>query len=248
MQYNSEANHNDIVTLSEKLSKSNSSSFKILDKTLYANIALKIIWGWIFEAYNGWHYDDTNQTDIPEATGTLNANETFITLPIDSAHLLGVAYKDTAGNWNKLKPITIEQIEDMGYAENNFMSTAGNPQYYRPLANGFRTYPAPNFTQAASWGIWFSRDMVSFTITDTTAVPGFPSEFHEAVPTYMALQQAKLNAPTLVLGLQKDWDGNEDVTGKEGGFKLRIKSFYGNRFRQLFPPRMRSGDAVRDYL
>lgn len=247
MQYNSETNNQDLCSLADDLAKSNTSSFPIKKKTLYANMALREIWSWIFEAYGGWHYDDTNNTDEPEATATLTADQRQVTLPIDSAHLLGVAYKDTSGSWHRIKPITLEQIQDQA-AESEFMKTSGNPEYYRPVANGFVLYPASNFTQASSLRIYISRDISAFLVTDTTKVPGFPSEFHEAVGVYMALRYAKINSLKSATTLQESWDGNEMESGREGGFKLRIKSFYGNRFRQLFPPRMRTGDPVREYI
>ncbi len=247
MQYNGETNNQDICSLADDLADSNSSSFPIKNKTRFANMGMREIWGWIWEAYNGWFYDDSNNTDLPEATATLTADQRQITLPIDSAHLAGVEYKDTSGTWHPVKPITLEQIKDRGYSETEFMKTSGNPTYYRPLANGFILYPPANFTQAASLKVYISRDISTFAITDTTKVPGFPSEFHEAVAVFIALHYKSL-APKKLLRLQNQWDGNEAQSGREGGFKTRIKSFYGSRFRQLFPPRMRTGDPVREYM
>lgn len=247
MQYNGETNNQDIVSLADDLAKSNSSSFPIKKKTLYANMGMREIWGWIFEAYGGWHYDDLNNTTEPEATTTLTADQRQITLPLDSAHLMGVAYKDTSGSWHRIFPITLEKIQEQA-AESEFMKTSGNPLYYRPVSNGFILYPAANFTQAASLKIYISRDISAFLITDTTKEPGFASEFHEAVPTFMALRYAKINSLKSATDLQELWDGNESKTGREGGYKSRVKSFFGNRFRQLFPQRMRTGDPVRDYI
>lgn len=247
MQFNGEATNQDLCSLSEKLSKTNSSSFSIKDKVLYANMGLREIWSWIFDAYGGWHYDDLNNTTEPEATTSLNANQVQYTLPLDSAHLMGMAYKDTSGAWHRILPITLEQIQEK-CAESEFMNIAGNPEFYRPLADGFKIYPSSSFTQSASLKIYISRDVSTFITTDTIKAPGFASEFHEAIAVYMALKVSKINKLPQLKELKIDWDGNEDETGKEGGFKLRIKSFYGNRFRQLFPPRMRTGDPVRNYL
>lgn len=248
MQYNGEANNQDICSLADLKAKSNPSSFPISKKTLYANEGERIIWSFIMEAYGGWSFDDNNNTDLPEATTVINASETFVPLPIDSAHILGISYKDQSGTWHPLKPITLEQIQDRGRSESEFMNVPGTPEYYRPVANGFKPYPAANFTQAASWGIWITRDISAFAVTDTTKKPGFDSEFHEGLALYMALQHCKINTLPQATSLQTDWDGNEDLTGREGGFKLRIKSYYGNKFRQLFPPRFRQRDSVRDYM
>lgn len=247
MQFNSETNGQDICTLADTLAKSNSKSFPIKKKVLYANMGLREIWGLIFEAYGGWHYDDSNQTDEPEATTILRADEQQVTLPLDSAHLMGVAYKDQSGSWHPLIPITIEQIQDRGYAESEFMNTSGNPQFYRPVADGFKMYPAANFTQNDSIKAWFSRDISTFSITDTNKVPGFPQEFHEGLAIYMAMQHTQTNTLPQAGGVLKG-GFRTGLVAKWGDFSARITSFYGNRFRQLFPPRIRHSDVVRDYI
>lgn len=245
MQYNSEANNQDLCSTADYLADSNSSSYPIIQKTIFANISLREIWSWIFEAYGGWHFDDSNNTDLPEATTSLVQDQVEYTLPTDSAHLMGMAYKDTSGSWHRIDPITLEKIQEIS-AESEFMKTSGNPTYYRPIANGFKLYPAANFAQASSLKIYISRDISGFAITDTTKTPGIPSEFHEAVAVGMALGYKGLNEKKR-RQLKIRWDGNEDETGREGGFKLRIKTFYGNRFRQMFPPRLRTGDPAREY-
>lgn len=247
MQYNSHATNQDLCSLADEMAKSNSTSFTIKNKTLYANMGMREIWSWIFEVYGGWHYDDSNNTDLPEATTDLIENQKQYTLPIDSAHLLGVAYKDEAGNWSQLIPITLEEIQERS-AEDEFEKTSGNPTFYRPIANGFKIYPAANFNQAASLKINVSRDISAFATTDTTKVPGFVSEFHEAVATFMALKHCKINSKPQYPGLQVDWDGDEFRTGREGGFKARIKKFYANRFRQMYPPAFnRTQDLIKDF-
>ena len=247
MIYNGETNNQDICSLADDMAKSNPTSFPIKIKTLYANMGVREIWSWIFESYGGWQYDDSNYTDLPEATTELIANQKQYSLPIESAHLMGVAYKDESGTWHQLKPITLEKIQEYG-AEDEFENTTGNPEWYRPLSNGFKVYPAANFSQDASIKVNVSRDISGFVVGDTTKTPGFVSTFHEAVPTFMAMKHCKINSKPQYPGLQRDWDGDEDRTGKEGGFKLRIKTFYGNQFRQMFPPTFNRPDIVQDYI
>lgn len=247
MQYNSNTNNQDLCSLADLMAKSNSTSFPIKEKTIYANMGMREIWSWIFESYGGWHYDDSNYTDLPEATTELIANQKQYSLPIESAHLLGVAFKDASGVWTQLKPITLEKIQEYG-AEDEFENIAGNPQYYRPISNGFKVYPAANFSQDDSIKINVSRDISVFEITDTTKTPGFVATFHEAIATFMALKHCKINSKPQYPGLQLDWDGDEARTGREGGFKLRIKTFYGNQFRQMFPPAFNRPDIIEDYI
>lgn len=244
MQYSGNSTSLDIVTLAEKKSLSNSVSFPILDKTLYANEGSKIIWSWIHEAYGGWSFDDLNQTDFPESTTTLTANQSDYALPVDAEFVKGVSIKNNGSSvWYPLSPVTLEQMQDHNFSESQFLSTASQPKYYRMIGNSIKLYPASNYTQAASLKLFYDRDLLLFSTTDTTKVPGWATAFHEALATYMALQYAKINATPQLLQLQKDWDGNEDVTGREGGYKKAIKNYYSRRFAEMFPPRI----TVRDY-
>jgi hypothetical protein len=236
MQYNSHSTNQDIVTMAEKLTKTNSVSFPIEDKTLYANEGSRIIWSWIHESYGGWLYDDKNNTDLPEATTTLVSGQSDYTLPTDASVVVGVSYKDTGGNWHKLSPVTIEQIQDGG-SEEEFYNTDGMPVAYRPLGNVIKIYPAANFTQTASLKLYYNRDISAFTTTDTTKTPGFDSAYHEAVPTYMALQYARINQLPNKADLELQW----------AQYESRIKKDFARRFAELFPPRITTRDAVEEY-
>lgn len=247
MQFNSNSTEQDIVSMTHDLVKSNSVTFPLKKMVLYANQAVRIVNSWIHEAYGGWIYDDSNQTDLPEATTNLVSGQSDYTLPIDASALLGVSVKDTAGNWRKLAPVTLEQIQDSGVAESDFYTTDSQPMFYRPLGNTFRIYPAPDYSQSASLKIHETRDISVFATTDTTKTPGFDSRYHEAVPTFMALQYAKINSLPNLKDLKNAWDGDEDSTGREGGYKKMIKSDFSRRFAELFPARIRVYDATRDY-
>lgn len=237
MQYNSHSTGQDIVTMAEKKCQANSVSFPIAEKTLYANEGSKIIWSWIHEAYGGWAFDDSNNTDFPESTGTINSNQTDYAIPTDTNFVKGVSIKTTGNVWQKLEPITLEQIEDMGMSEAQFMSTASQPMYYRLLANSVKLYPAPNYTQSASIKIYYDRDITLFSTTDTTKTPGWATPYHEALPTFMALQFAKTNSLGQTKGLQEDWSN----------YEKRIKSDYSRRFAEMFPGRITVRDTVREY-
>lgn len=243
MQYNSNATGQDIVTMAEKKSLSNSVSFPIAEKTLYANEGSKIIWGWIHAAYGGWAFDDSNQTDFPEATTQLTSGQVDYLLPVDNDLIKGVSIKNQGNVWYDLEPITLEEIQDMGFSEAQFMNVASTPTYYRLIGNSVKIYPAANYTQSASLKIWEDREILLFTTTDTTKYPGWIAAFHEALATYMALQYAGNNTTPQLIKLQREWDGNEASTGKEGGYKKAIKSYYSRRFAEMFPPRI----TVRDY-
>ena len=237
MQYNSHATSQDIVTMAEKKCQANSVSFPIAEKTLYANEGSKIIWSWIHEAYGGWAFDDSNNTDFPESTGTINASQTDYAIPTDTNFVKGVSIKTTGNVWQKLEPITLEQIEDMGMSEAQFMNVASQPMYYRLLGNSIKLYPAPSYTQSSSIKIYYDRDITLFSTTDTTKTPGWATAYHEALATYMALCYAKTNQLGQAKTLQDDWFN----------YEKRIKSDYSRRFQEMFPGRITTRDSVREF-
>lgn len=246
LQYNSQSDGQDICTHSDNLVKTDSTSFPLTVKTQYANEALRIIWQDIFYSYGGWIYDDTNLTDLPEATTNLVSGQQFYSLPLDSDSLMGVEFQNVGGTWITLVPVTLEKIKQEGYAESEFYKTSSTPMFYRPVANGFKLYPPSSVSQSASLRIHINRDVSSFVSTDTTKVPGFDAPFHYGVPIYIGLKFAQVNGLSIAggtlrggykTGLYSDWFE----------FRENLKKHYSERFRQMFPPRMRVIDATRDF-
>lgn len=249
MIFNGDSDNQDLCTLADKLVKTDDTDFPLTEKAMYANMGMREIISWILSVYGGWVPDDSNNTDLPAWTTGLVANQTDYTLP-DIIDLFGVSYKIQGGSsWTKLKKITLEEIKDMGYSEAEFQRIAGNPIYYRPVANAIKIYPAANFTQSASLLIEASRDIVPFTSASTDTAPGIVASCHEAVGVFMALMFAKINSLDQEVGLQRMWDGNEEVTKIEGGFKKKIKAIYQARYREHFPGGIRHrNDPVQEYL
>lgn len=250
MIFNGDADDQDICTLADKFVKTDDTDFPLKEKATYANMAVREILSWIISVYGGWIMDDyNNTTNLPSATTDINADQTNYTLP-EIIDLMGLSFKNQGSvSWTKLKPITLEQIEDMGYAEPEFMRTSGTPIYYRPIGNVIKLYPAANFTQSGSLQAEFSRDIVPFTSTSTSVSPGFMITFHEAVSIFMALQYASINSLDVETALQKRWDGNEEVTKIEGGYKKRIKNHYQARYREMFPTKIaHRRDVVQEYI
>lgn len=244
MQFNSHATNQDIVTYSNTLSKSNDTSFPLVDKVLFANEGQRIILSWIWESYGGWVYDDKNNTDLPDAKTNLISGQAIYALP-DVSGIQGFSFKiEGSDSWTKLVPITLEQIQQR-QAEPEFERTNATPIYYRLTGNTVKLYPAPDYSQALSLKAELIRDIVSFTTTDTTKTPGFESQFHEAVPTYMALRQAEINNLSMKDDLRRAWS-NEN-RNYPLGYEQRIKKHYSAKFRELFPPRFTTRDYTLDY-
>jgi hypothetical protein len=249
LQFNGETNGQDICTLADSMVTTDDTSFPLTLKSTYANAAMRQIWGDIFQAYGGWSFDDSNLTDLPIAKTDLVANQRFYALPMTNlSHLISIEFKNSGGTWIPIYPVTIEKINQRGYADSEYLKTPATPLLYRPIATGFFLYPPANWSSADgdSLRVHFSRDISGFVPTDTIKVPGFDPLFHEGVAIYMALKFAQSNnIPSAggtmrggyKTGLYADWFDFED----------RLKKHYSTRFAQMFPPRMRVVDATREF-
>lgn len=236
MVYNSNSDNQDLVSLLNDLTGMDNNVYSLQAKTRDMNTANRTIWSWIHEAYGGWLYDDSNNTvDFPTATAAVISGQKDYSLPSESLTVRGVEIKTTGGVWQKLKPITEEQIRDV-YSEKQFMSTASQPMYYTPYSNSVRIYPATNYSQASSIRVSYDRGPVNFVSTDTTKTPGFASLFHDAVAYgagyFFSMYKSIPQAPRLQLEWEK-WE-------------KRIKSYYQQRWEEMFPPRVMVRDYTRD--
>lgn len=238
MQYNSHTTNQDIVSLADSLAKSNSVSFPIADKTLYANVANRIILSEIFDAYGGMKYDDSNQTDLPISTTQLVSGQENYTLPVDLSCLEKVyVQNENNDDWTELKPIELDNIDE----EPDFMDTDSVPMYYRAIGNVIKIYPASNYTKDNALMVEYTRDISTFATTDTTKTPGFDRQFHEAISIYMAYQYQLVNGILDQAGRiphEKTWT---DILA-------RIKRHYVQKYRQIYPARIKINNNINNYL
>lgn len=247
--YNSNADSQDIISLVGDLTNTDTTQYPLKAITRAVNKWGKIVWSWIFEAYGGWLYDDSNNTDLPTATTTITANQVDYSVPATALTIRGLEIKTSGGSWYPLQPITEEQIRQKGIAEAQFMNTPGQPAFYLAYANSFKIYPACNYTQAASLRVSFSRGSTQFASTDTTKSPGFVSEFHEVLAVGAAYEYAIRKGLPNALDLEQQLYGRFTRSGviPNSGYMGRIKSYYQQRYQEMFPSRMTSQDEVLQY-
>jgi len=208
MVFNGDSGNLDICTLADKmLGDSDDTEFPLSEKALYGNMALRAIFREIFAVYGGWTFQDSNVSGIDTVTASLVSGTQFYAFAT-VAWLKGVEYEDQNGNVTPLIPITLEEIRERGYAEEEFMSQDGNPQYYRPVKNGVQVYPAPNYSLAdgliAKIG---AQDISPFTAASTSTSPGYDSlAGHEAVAAGMAMFYADYNELSSYAKRKQAWD------------------------------------------
>lgn len=240
MQYNSEANNQDLVSVLNDYTGQDNNSYDLNKKTRNMNAANREIWTWIHEAYGGWMYDDANNTlDFPTATTGLVTNQKDYSLPSSALTVRGVEVMLNGSNvWTRLFPKTEEEIRDDIMAEKQFMNVSSQPRFYVAYANSIKLYPASNYSQAASLRVSYERETVAFTPSSTTQTPGFASLFHEAVAVGAATKYAGY----------KTLANKNDIMAEWKDYKDRITKYYQSRYQQLFPPRWTVKDAVQESM
>lgn len=238
MIYNGHADEQDIVHLAYDLTNTNSATYPLKEMTRAANKTLKKVWAWIFEAYGGWLYDDSNNTDFAAARSTLSVGQPDYNIPPGAIAIRGVdILPPNSTIYQPLIPITEEEMRQMGKSDASFYTATGVPKYYRPIGTSAKLYPTPNYTAAQGIRMTFNRGMTLFVSTDTTKEPGFVSQFHEVVPVGVALEYQRRNAL--------------DASGSEKDmaiFEKDIKAYYSARFLEKYPSKMTIRDETSQYI
>lgn len=208
------------------LTKTNSSSFPVADLVLSANNAVEHVVGLINRADQRWQFDDFNQTDLPIATATLTSGQQDYALSSAFLTVDRVEIKDTSANWHLLTPIDQQLLKrDRATAMAAYQPTNGTPLEYDVASTSVFLYPIPNYTQASSLKVYFTRGPVAFLTSDTSAQPGFPSIFHELIPLWVAYDYAIANALPTASGFMAS------IQLKEKG----LADFYQLRQRDIRP-------------
>lgn len=204
--------YQDIKTKARFLTSTNSASFTDADIVILANNAVEHIEALINASDSRWEFDDTNQTDIPIATATITSGQQDYSLATSHISIDRVEIKDSTGNWRLLTPIDQHDVRFQALAEGEttrsgaYYATNGIPLQYDKMASTIYLFPTPNYTQASSLKIYFTRPPVAFVVGDTSAQPGFNSLFHDLVSYWIAYEFAmangKANQNTLFQAIQ----------------------------------------------
>lgn len=238
MIFNGDTNGNDIVTLTNDLLGVNNVTFPLAEKARSASRMSRRIWSMLFEAYGGWQYDDVNNTtDFPRARASVVAGQKDYSLPTDLATIRGVEFLN-GETWQNLTPITEEEIKEMGSNEVEFFKNNGTPQYYQPIGNSIKLYPASNIAIPQGMRISFERDIVTFLPTDTTKTPGWNTMFHEMLAVGMALDFLVKNPSKQTQTMREEFDR----------YSKDLKRYYQARFKEKYPVRIRVADSTRQYM
>ena len=215
----------------------NTTDYTTKDRARNINEHQRKVWHDIFTAYAGWRYDDTNQTDLPQATEDLVSGTATYALPSAALTIQNVEVKDASGNWLRLRPVPAEIINET-QAINEFLSSDGTPSFYRLLDDTIELFPESNYNSTAGLKVYFDRDMVNFANDDTTKTPGFASPYHRVLSTGAALDYATANGMT---------DKVNILTPLYDQYRADIRQFYSQRWLDYVPSRIKVLDSTQEY-
>lgn len=192
--------------------------------TAMCNNENRRIWATIFRATGNWEYDDSNNSDLPEATTDLVSGTAKYALPSTALTAQRIEVKDSAGLWIQLRPFT-KQIIATGLDE--FMDTAAIPEYYRLIGGTIELYPAPSYNSTNGLKVYFDRDSYDFSTSDTTRTPGFASPYHKLLPLKVSIEWLDIKQPTsqTLPGLR----------AKEQRLELDLVNYYSTRWKDYKP-------------
>lgn len=197
MKFNDTTNYEGVIQACERytgLGKDSISgdSDKLIEFTAYTNTALRKIWHFIFESTGCWEYDDSNQSDLPQATADIVSAQAKYALPSDALTIKRVEMKDDDDNWYVLKPLLRNEIKE---AIDEYRDEDGKPEYYRLVGETIEFFPASDYDSTDGLKVYFDRDSVDFASTDTTKETGIASAYEDLVPLYAGLEWLKINLP-----------------------------------------------------
>jgi len=240
MQYSDTSGLSGIIQEEERLTGLgytgiSSSTNNLKEFTSLNNIESSKIWHLIFTSNGNWTYDDGNQSDLPFGATDLVSGTSKYALPEGALVVKRIEIKDANGTWFRLDPITLEEIGTKG----NFLTDSGTSNYYTLTGNTIELFPAPNYNSTGGLKVFFERESVAFTTSDTTETPGFASPYHSiiAIGGALAWLKTKLNSQFAVQQINI-------LTQDYLKMEKAIKEYYGLRFKDKKP---RVGRAYSTY-
>lgn len=188
MQFNGNANKDDIVSDCYFWTGANSISYPIEDITRNANRALDKLVPLLQRSDGRWKWQDTNKSTVPFFTDNLVANQEDYNISATPLKIHHVRIKDTAGNW-----VTLDVVDRSELTDGQLTATAGDPKRCYFIGTQIYLNPKPSYASSEGLEIYAQEGASYFVKTDTTKEPGIPSQFHRLVPLYASRDYGFLN-------------------------------------------------------
>lgn len=229
MIYSDTTNLNGIIQQTERYADLGSAFIsgntdRLKEFVTYANEVGDSLWFSIFNTMGGWQWDDSNNTDLPQATTDLVSGTNRYAIPSDALTINRIEVKDANGSWTKIKPyikerelISLEELE----------ARTGTPTHYFLLNDTIQLYPKPDYNSTNGLKVYFDRANVSFVYNDTTKSPGIASPFHGLYPLGMAIKWLEIKQPTSPSLVIYKQTFSDDLK--------KMEDYYANRWKDNSP-------------
>lgn len=216
MQFNSEANNQDLISQINFYCATSNTDYSVNDKTRNINNAYHEAAQIIQGADGTWEWDDTNNTTLPFGTTNLVSGQRDYGIDDAMLEIERVECKDANGNWKVLTPISEQEIKE---PYNTFESTSGTPLYYDKVGSSLFLFPGTNYNSTDGLRVQFKRGANVFAVTDTTKSPGFNIRFHDFLCLSAAIAYCMLYKQERV----------QVLLGMKDRMADEMRMFYGRR-------------------
>lgn len=189
MQYQSQAQNQDLVSEIYKICNATANTYPINDITRRVNAGLDRFFTLAFKADSQWPFDDLNQSGAAIKTANLvsGTNSYKITGIAGSnfGTLLKVAALDSGGVSHELD---FEQFNAGDFDTNYSTSlTTSVPNKYTLYGDFIYIRNTPDYNSTNGLRLFTERNAIYMLTTDTTKEPGIPSHFHWYLARYASL-------------------------------------------------------------
>lgn len=216
----------DAITRIYKNTKTNASSYDAPTMLVDINVAVNRVWSLVNKTDLKWQVDDNNNTDLPVATAATVSGQQDYSLSVNFLTVDRVEIMDLTGNWTQLQQFDQHDLKNASLTQ--FLKTAGIPTQFDLVGTSVFLYPPPNYSQAASIKVYYTRGPNEFTSADVstgTKVFGFNSLFHDLVPLWVSYDYWLANNPAQTTGFLGEIQRKEQ----------ELIDFYGGRDRDYKP-------------
>lgn len=171
-------------------------SYPLNDIVREINAGYEELAGEIIVADGTWQFDDTNYTDLPIGLGNLVEGQQDYTFTSEYLAIEAIEILTTNNVYKRIKPLDHRELNGMSTDEYFGVDASGNPnkgfpEYFDVLGDTISLFPAPGasngVTLANGMQVFFKRTVDTFTTSDTTQQPAFPSTYHHILAYYAAI-------------------------------------------------------------
>lgn len=169
--------------------KSTLATYPKADKVRNVNLGLDAVADLIQKVSDTWHWEDTNQTDLPIATTNLVANQRDYSINTAFLTILGVYIK-------KSSTATAYTEITLGTKTNVFQADTaitGVPSTFFPYGNSLFLDPMPNASITTGLKIAFERNIIYFATDATTATVPYNPQFTRLATMYACRDYSMAN-------------------------------------------------------